>query len=193
MTEVTLHVSVWVEMREKKVLGCRDGRHAPRERVSWNLIESKPIMRQDRHAPRERVSWNYMLFCQNHIYKCHAPRERVSWNCIIGVEVLCIARHAPRERVSWNTTAYGKTKSNTVTLHVSVWVEIVNCWFPTFQHFVTLHVSVWVEISKVGAYIYTSAKSRSTWACELKCEKFGVLNSQNESRSTWACELKWKS
>ena len=36
-----------------------------------------------------------------------------------------------------------------VTLHVSVWVEILYiCLLPIFD-FVTLHVSVWVEIYKI--------------------------------------------
>ena len=32
--------------------------------------------------------------------------------------------HAPRERVSWNDKALKETNKKSVTLHVSVWVEI---------------------------------------------------------------------
>ena len=54
--------------------------------------------------------------------------------------------HAPRERVSWNRY-YGA---------------------PTLMSIVTLHVSVWVEIEKAREAL-RAARSRSTWACELKC------------------------
>ena len=33
-----------------------------------------------------------------------------------------------------------------VTLHVSVWVEIINQFTDVIVNIVTLHVSVWVEI-----------------------------------------------
>ena len=37
-----------------------------------------------------------------------------------------ITRHAPRERVSWNeTTPQASEEEEKVTLHVSVWVEII--------------------------------------------------------------------
>ena len=56
--------------------------------------------------------------------------------------------HAPRERVSWNARLIACVLCVLVTLHVSVWVEIVR----------SLHR-------------LSSAASRSTWACELKCYK----------------------
>ena len=36
-----------------------------------------------------------------------------------------------------------------VTLHVSVWVEILECDLSDFEKLVTLHVSVWVEIVRL--------------------------------------------
>ena len=56
--QVTLHVSVWVEIRwflKSTVQGCC---HAPRERVSWNFLVSVTRLFLSSHAPRERVSWN---------------------------------------------------------------------------------------------------------------------------------------
>ena len=54
--------------------------------------------------------------------------------------------HAPRERVSWNILRRRKQKSVYVTLHVSVWVEIMSLLKPIVNRSVTLHVSVWVEM-----------------------------------------------
>ena len=56
---------------------------------------------------------------------------------------------------------------------------------------VTLHVSVWVEMN-TQIVKDKLEKSRSTWACELKCI-FVIVGSQFiPSRSTWACELKFE-
>ena len=76
---------------------------------------------------------------------------------------------------------------------------------------VTLHVSVWVEMNW-KFLCKRRARSRSTWACELKCFKYIIWQSELKvtlhvsvwveilfaffifspflSRSTWACELK---
>ena len=55
--------------------------------------------------------------------------------------------HAPRERVSWNPPRKIRLRLSEVTLHVSVWVEMLATTFP----------------------FSSTLKSRSTWACELKC------------------------
>ena len=75
-------------------------------------------------------------------------------------------------------------------------------------------MSVWVEIKKEYKCYEKCRKSRSTWACELKCERgrficlilnvtlhvsvwveIWALHCQRKqphwSRSTWACELKF--
>ena len=102
------------------------------------------------HAPRERVSWNYHSRLIHPAFRCHAPRERVSWNLITGADKDSVDSHAPRERVSWNpylTTAFEAVE---VTLHVSVWVEILKVMGVKASHpYVTLHVSVWVEIQSM--------------------------------------------
>ena len=50
-------------------------------------------------------------------------------------------------------------------------------------------MSVWVEIC-LRYRPNTKPKSRSTWACELKCYNFFICCFHLRSRSTWACELK---
>ena len=143
----------------------------------------------------------------------HAPRERVSWNTILWELSAKIKCHAPRERVSWNI------QRRSLPFDISV----------------TLHVSVWVEIELADQVAICDVRSRSTWACELKYQKLWTLRLQerhaprervswnracrpscylwckvtlhvsvwveikerwvwkrkNMSRSTWACELKW--
>ena len=101
-SSVTLHVSVWVEMRRQTLI----------------------TMFASCHAPRERVSWNSRVFNNEFISLCHAPRERVSWNLIISASRKTAIRHAPRERVSWNSAYRCRSIGLFVTLHVSVWVEI---------------------------------------------------------------------
>ena len=143
-----------------------------------------------RHAPRERVSWNAPVGTAFwYAVSGHAPRERVSWNRKDFFGVRPDYRHAPRERVSWNCRPALKSSTLSVTLHVSVWVEIV-CATEIFQNIL----------------------SRSTWACELKFKFFLPIIIDHShaprervswnakissgfapimSRSTWACELKY--
>ena len=58
----------------------------------------------------------------------HAPRERVSWNTTYSTHEPLATSHAPRERVSWNKLCIDLKHCVTVTLHVSVWVEICVCY-----------------------------------------------------------------
>ena len=143
---VTLHVSVWVEMQGV-----------------WRI-----------NTPhKSRSTWACELkFLEHKFLKgkmCHAPRERVSWNKSSRIAAFSDNGHAPRERVSWNDYFHRLPHLVQVTLHVSVWVEIVfNCDFKLvyYRHAprervswnfcnlvaelfdeVTLHVSVWVEMN----------------------------------------------
>ena len=77
---VTLHVSVWVEIMCVMYAVKFMKSHAPRERVSWNEPNINQPTTATGHAPRERVSWNYDSVQPDVEYKSHAPRERVSWN-----------------------------------------------------------------------------------------------------------------
>ena len=121
---VTLHVSVWVVISVScfwtgVIWSCSTW--ACELKYASLLIRKKV----DSHAPRERVSWNGYAINQNSIIPSHAPRERVSWNAINQTTLCAIHSHAPRERVSWNVHKWYNRKGYQVTLHVSVWVEIM--------------------------------------------------------------------
>ena len=142
---VTLHVSVWVEILNffSQCLSTTVTLHVS----VWVEIEFEEINGEKRlsHAPRERVSWN-----------CNTCRKLRQGLC-----------HAPRERVSWNFMPVPNFSMSTVTLHVSVWVEI--------------------NVNLCDTIIL---QSRSTWACELKYGYIYTVLQIYLSRSTWACELK---
>ena len=121
-------------------------RHAPRERVSWNAwyvmqirelqvtlhvsvwVEIKYIL-FDEFMTRSRSTWacelKFNLFKVKSKSSRHAPRERVSWNIFTAPAGILALGHAPRERVSWNVLSHSSSNSLLVTLHVSVWVEIL--------------------------------------------------------------------
>ena len=120
--------------------------------------------------------------------------SRSTWACELkfhtNTQPLLLNSHAPRERVSWNDK-YGNLISDViVTLHVSVWVEIMRILQQQFEQLVTLHVSVWVEIPFTHNNTIRPM-SRSTWACELKFNRQRKNLCRHWSRSTWACELKF--
>ena len=143
---VTLHVSVWVEIHFKSLctvdklsrstwaceLKCKflqfyrsKCSHAPRERVSWN-----PVWAITWHCvSTSRSTWAFELKFPYTPLKStpvrHAPRERVSWNGKSARNPLKPCGHAPRERVSWNEAQGLQAIATRVTLHVSVWVEIL--------------------------------------------------------------------
>ena len=75
--------------------------------------------------------------------------SRSTWACELKLLYLYYSTwchgHAPRERVSWNSNSFAEEYFITVTLHVSVWVEMIA-----------------VRMN------FRTYKSRSTWACELK-------------------------
>ena len=85
--------------------------------ILWTVAKS--------HAPRERVSWNYQKAAERNDGIGHAPRERVSWNDDFERLSKMLTGHAPRERVSWNDSYNIHMAQYFVTLHVSVWVEII--------------------------------------------------------------------
>ena len=75
--------------------------------------------------------------------------SRSTWACelkFVNLSIyLLFVSHAPRERVSWNMFYYVYIITQIVTLHVSVWVEII-----------------------ANRFLNRINTSRSTWACELK-------------------------
>ena len=108
---VTLHVSVWVEIWKKekisKILIC----HAPRERVSWNCRYTSAVFTNRGHAPRERVSWNLVNSC-----------TVFSFPVTLHVSVWVEIRFLIAVLTKWQ-----------VTLHVSVWVEMTNTLFAVIE------------------------------------------------------------
>ena len=145
-------------------------RHAPRERVSWNMMkvviriyfavtlhvsvwveihaDTQIVWRSWRHAPRERVSWNLQSLWRRIGGFCHAPRERVSWNSHSIKTILRLWSHAPRERVSWN---------------------------------------------RCRQCVHQRLTSRSTWACELKCCRSALhptdIGHAPRERVSWNCKI----
>ena len=203
--------------------------------MSWNILLITVVLRLLGHAPRERVSWNcnkYIGITDNEVTLHVSVWVEIPWNFIVTwsaksrstwacelkyfserqkQDLFC---HAPRERVSWNRKMHIKNKNATVTLHVSVWVEIIWSYSNDGRCKVTLHVSVWVEIKinllvvcnvivtlhvSVWVEIYYSQTSClahlvtlhvSVWV-EIKIKAY--KKEIDGSRSTWACELKFVS
>ena len=211
---VTLHVSVWVEMKIFSIIQQKKA-----SRSTWACeLKFVTISRTNvwaGHAPRERVSWNNDgEEVKARFVKGHAPRERVSWNDTVGLKRGDNNGHAPRERVSWNAWYVMQIQEWQVTLHVSVWVEMniiplktipwqshaprervswnQNLYQCKAIYVVTLHVSVWVEISFSFIWLTPVLVTLhvSVWV-EIP-EAIGAIAAQLTSRSTWACELKWQ-
>ena len=162
-------MSVWVEM----ITFSYFNQSARQSRSTW-ACELKLFLNPFRvtpfqcHAPRERVSWNYFNQDIRRERVGHAPRERVSWNCQMTYLKHELLSHAPRERVSWNAkTSLKRSWPIKVTLHVSVWVEILNRERSDHLAWVTLHVSVWVEMrlrrARQKRYKCHAPRERVSW------------------------------
>ena len=194
---------------DSDIIACS---HAPRERVSWNNNEFVIFTQLLCHAPRERVSWNTII---KFWLDVRCSKSRSTWACELKFRYSILFRqkqcHAPRERVSWNSYLIFSQQFETVTLHVSVWVEIYFCfacfcclwvtlhvsvWVEIFHEIevlncviVTLHVSVWVEIAVGCRYRVVNSVTLhvSVWV-EIRSPYCNYIITL--SRSTWACELK---
>ncbi len=81
---VTLHVSVWVEIYKNVGNLVRLTRHAPRERVSWNINVCCVSETIGGHAPRERVSWNESLI----VKQAGELKSRSTWACELKLLLL---------------------------------------------------------------------------------------------------------
>ena len=123
--QVTLHVSVWVEISSLSfavwVFKSRSTWACELKCTINNLIAEKI------HVTLHVSVWVEIVLRCSLITAtaCHAPRERVSWNFGLDFLVSLMFCHAPRERVSWNLTVRLSSRLQNVTLHVSVWVEIL--------------------------------------------------------------------
>ena len=174
-SEVTLHVSVWVE------IGITiSNTYLTKSRSTWACELKSQGHCETCHSVESRSTWacelKYKYEYDKLVDTRHAPRERVSWNassCLCKSNPIC---HAPRERVSWNLSGLLLLCKEQVTLHVSVWVEIFFLIFAFIFVPVTLHVSVWVEI-QLSFSTASGISSRSTWACELKYGASGRFRS----------------
>ena len=142
---VTLHVSVWVEMCHYKCNSCRGW-----SRSTWacELKLRKSIIISLRELSRSTWACELKLSCKD-LYRSY-NLSRSTWACELklgrGKHKRKRKGHAPRERVSWNLPNSRGITFTYVTLHVSVWVEML--WRTSLAPIsaVTLHVSVWVEI-----------------------------------------------
>ena len=143
---VTLHVSVWVEMlpfNGNIVSGIVTLHVSVWVEIQNDVKIGKNVQS---HAPRERVSWIWNRRSNLQKYK----KSRSTWAC---------------ELKFWDTQL-AKSRS-TVTLHVSVWVEIFKTGSKGESRAVTLHVSVWVEI------------------CTFPCVKRKTLGHAPRERVSW--------
>ena len=143
---VTLHVSVWVEILVSSYCFL----NACESRSTWacELKSQKDESVLTVNSVTLHVSvWVEMTYGGA---LCRTIVSRSTWacelKCIISDNLIIADCHAPRERVSWNFRVSENLTPHSVTLHVSVWVEIVAGVARSAEEAVTLHVSVWVEI-----------------------------------------------
>ena len=141
--------------------------------------------------------------------------SRSTWACELKCWEVALSAapwgHAPRERVSWNVYGRHIGLVSVVTLHVSVWVEIVLFSIFRLVILVTLHVSVWVEIKSTRIWLKSlqghAPRERVSWntadtlnwknalvtlhvSVWVEIDLANQYNRDVMSRSTWACELK---
>ena len=208
---VTLHVSVWVEIRSMgfwrglyksrstwacelkfcQLFPCQLWHgHAPRERVSWNAPPPSLIDFLKRHAPRERVSWNSCPERQSG----GQSSSRSTWACELKFDITQseVARwcHAPRERVSWNLPCRWAVKricSHAPRERVS-WNQMISKKYGSgLCHAPRERVS-WNIIYNTHKPLTTShaPRERVSW----NSDHLTPVTTTRPSRSTWACELK---
>ena len=127
---VTLHVSVWVEMENST-----NKRRIRMSRSTW-ACELKFVI-------SSTVTFRSM--------------SRSTWACelkfLAAIVYNLIASHAPRERVSWNH--YGCSPSFLLLWSRSTWACELKCGDIQqgyMERRVTLHVSVWVEIVHLSSF-----------------------------------------
>ena len=212
--DVTLHVSVWVEIQILHRVRQRDNA----SRSTW-ACELKCLWVEIRrtwfpgHAPRERVSWNPFQTCQ-HSVECvtlHVSvwveihfifqdiekiSSRSTWACELKFEMKDTEEQEEESRSTWACElkfCVWRVRWNLwVTLHVSVWVEIGKSDRNPLKPCVTLHVSVWVEMTTWKSWqifsVSHAPRERVSWNAWYVMQ----IRELQVSRSTWACELKLK-
>ena len=122
------------------------------------------------HAPRERVSWN----CSCVVLCFFRPVSRSTWACELKFTALCVMMISITSRSTWACELKCHLFARlcgpiSVTLHVSVWVEIAVLITTRTGSRVTLHVSVWVEISLhshlAQQFMGHAPRERVSWNC----------------------------
>ena len=129
MVHVTLHVSVWVEMKNPQKLKVTWP-----SRSTWACELKLQCKKSAVKCLTSRSTWACELKLSNDILKTRTVKSRSTWACELklvnnGKLQLNNPGHAPRERVSWNNDGEEVKVRFVVTLHVSVWVEILLCEF----------------------------------------------------------------
>ena len=189
MLKVTLHVSVWVE-----IVSLPKYCFFILSRSTW-ACELKYRLSAHRlpfqgHAPRERVSWN-LLFHLNQ-YKKQVTLHVSVWVEISRSLIVKISLFVTLHVSVWVeiTDKQFNSLSRRVTLHVSVWIEMLKLSIVIFKSWSR---STWAcELKFFSRYSCSLPfTSRSTWACELKLDVGFIYRMVRMSRSTWACELKF--
>ena len=146
--DVTLHVSVWVEICELYV--CRNGAGVTLHVSVWVEIHHSVLLFY-RHTSRS--TWACELKCAWEPFPRWPIPSRSTWAC----------------ELKWFLSFYPH-QSDIVTLHVSVWVEMLE-----FEN-----------VKKIKA-------SRSTWACELKFTPPQIQDTQSRhaprERVSWNHKL----
>ena len=210
LDDVTLHVSVWVEICayfQSEISAWSRSTWACELKFFCNYL-AVPIVC---HAPRERVSWNHqtiepynepivtlhvsvwveMTNCPN---RSRNSPSRSTWACelklFLTFPISVLDCHAPRERVSWNLPCSRQTPHqcrHAPRERVSWNLMCRADSFNAKRHAPRERVSwnIFVEERKIP-YECHAPRERVSW------NLLGRLYtpSQVASRSTWACELK---
>ena len=144
-SSVTLHVSVWVEMKIKYFLSEPAKRHAPRERVSWNysyLIKYLNISVTLHVSVWVEIKYKHTVYC--------VLQSRSTWACELKYGILGDYFNPVSSRSTWacelKCNAYGTNVKKIMSR--STWA---------------------CELKLRRSIIMANTRtSRSTWACELK-------------------------
>ena len=122
LSQVTLHVSVWVEMPLRDMMWTK--RLVTLHVSVWVEIPLKLLVLL---PPRSRSTWACELKFNVSPAIVKGNVSRSTWACELKYLYLAIQNtdigHAPRERVSWNLCRINSRLTWLVTLHVSVWVN----------------------------------------------------------------------
>ena len=145
--EVTLHVSVWVEIEKFVPCPCSNP-----SRSTWACELKCMVCNANPRVTRSRSTWACELKYRKHFSVSVWGMSRSTWACELKYPSVMIRKKYPMSRSTWACELKLQVnlsriyKPWQVTLHVSVWVEIPKPISAKYGQYVTLHVSVWVEM-----------------------------------------------